>query len=87
MTLHSDLFLVEISGLLGYYHLVCQSDPTKPSLFSNGSSRITFSPIFPGYSWNCILLVDVEMFPANLKTAGNGETFYGNADATMSIAQ
>lgn len=86
MTLQSDLFLVEISGLLGYYHFLCQSDPKMPALFSSVSSRITFPPIFPGHFWNCILLVDVEMFPASFKTAGNGEAFYGNADTTLSYS-
>lgn len=47
---------------------------------------MTFSPVFPGYSWDCILLVDVEMLPASLKTAGDREAFYGNADTTLSIA-
>lgn len=48
---------------------------------------MTFPPIFPGYSWDCILLVDLEMLPAILKTTGNREAFCGDADATLSVAQ
>lgn len=59
---------------------------TRPySLFQCWLKNDFFSS-FSGYSWDCILLVEVEMVPASLKTAINKEAFYGNADATLSIA-
>lgn len=58
-----------------------------PFLFSNSSSRMTFSPVFPSNSWDCILLVDVEISSASQKTTGNREVFYRIADPTLSIAQ
>lgn len=97
MTLHSESFLVEIRELLGHYHFLCQSAPTNTSLLSSPmlAQELLFPQFFQDsvidsviafHDCDSILLVDVEMLPACLKTAGNGEAFYGNADTTLSIA-